>query len=83
MTEKRPHNRRPSFYRGLPEEIMKRQAASSKKRSTGPTSGLIITKFPKDLRRRIKIQALLQEMTMTDWMISRLQEAVDAVERRR
>ena len=73
----------PAGCQGLLEDPMKRRAATRKTRPSGPTSGLIITKFPKDLRRRIKLQALIADVKMPDWMIAKLHEAVDAAERRR
>ena len=46
-------------------------------------SGLFIPLFPKDLRRRIRIQALLSDTAMPDWMIEKLREVVEREERRR
>ena len=63
------------------EENMKRRAVARKTQSTEPSSGLIITRFPKDLRRRIHIQALLDGKTMGDWMIAALRERVERIER--
>jgi predicted HicB family RNase H-like nuclease len=51
--------------------------------STPDTTGLLILRFPKTLRRRIHIRALETNTLMGEWIIGALQEAVERAEKRR
>lgn len=44
------------------------------------TKTIILRKIPTDLHRRVKVQAVLQNMSMQDWVISALRIAVVAGE---
>jgi plasmid stability protein len=44
-------------------------------------SSLFLREFPDDLRRRVKSAAALQGVTMRDWIVDALREAIDRQEK--